>query len=357
MMRYLPFIIISIILYILFFYHNQQSELIISGSTISSEEVSEKIITLDFKKVAQQDKQQVPTSVIQFVKAEYLKEEQIPVTEAMELATDSSTVSDIPKQASTESIIAIDAPKQASIDSVIVANAPKQAATDLALLTMAKTSLQITEEVPSDNTLIVVNTVDNSQQKNTSTTISQQSNNNIKYFQASIKSTPASDAALLKGEIYERYFYVDLPPEPKKQAKQRSITDSINKKETTVITKAPSQVIVKEVNGKNKRSFKKQVKPSQTLNKNKGLQEAIAVSGNKPDYPNKARNGNLQGEVSIKFTVNMRGYSKNPQVISSSGHKALDDAVLDFINNERFMPALEGIEKVTSEQQYSFSYK
>ena len=52
----------------------------------------------------------------------------------------------------------------------------------------------------------------------------------------------------------------------------------------------------------------------------------------------------------------MQGKTRKPQLVTSSGHQILDSAVLEFINNERFMPALKGIEKVTSEQQFSFQY-
>ncbi|WP_211217174.1 energy transducer TonB, partial [Psychromonas hadalis] len=41
----------------------------------------------------------------------------------------------------------------------------------------------------------------------------------------------------------------------------------------------------------------------------------------------------------------------------SSGHKTLDNAVLEFIKKEHFMPALKGIEKVTSEQLFSFKFE
>ena len=53
-MRYLPFIIISFVLYALFFYNNQQPELLTATSEADS---VEKVVPLDFSKVIEQGKQ------------------------------------------------------------------------------------------------------------------------------------------------------------------------------------------------------------------------------------------------------------------------------------------------------------
>ena len=106
---------------------------------------------------------------------------------------------------------------------------------------------------------------------------------------------------------------------------------------------------------KPKRSFKKQVKAMPAPGE-QTLQEAIAVSGNKPHYPKAAKSKQQQGLITVKFIVTMQGKTKNAQITKSSGHTILDGAMLEFIKKERFMPALKGIEKVTSEQQFSFKF-
>lgn len=195
-------------------------------------------------------------------------------------------------------------------------------------------------------------------------------------FYASVKSTPAKEGALLKGEFYERDFYLHLPPPPAeiKAPKKKKKSAKTSKKFTTAKVAATSSVsseLLKQVpskasknpevntatqkSDKPKRSFKKSVKPMQASSK-QGLQEAIAVSGKQPQYPQKARKDKLKGTVSVTFTVSMQGKTRNPALATSSGHKILDSAVLEFIEKERFMPALKGIEKVTSEQQFSFTF-
>ncbi|MFT5558960.1 MAG: protein TonB, partial [Sphingobacteriales bacterium] len=48
---------------------------------------------------------------------------------------------------------------------------------------------------------------------------------------------------------------------------------------------------------------------------------------------------------------------KNPKILTSSGFSLLDDAVLAFINQELFMPALQGEDKVISEQFFAFRFE
>ena len=55
--------------------------------------------------------------------------------------------------------------------------------------------------------------------------------------------------------------------------------------------------------------------------------------------------------------VMKNGQAMAIKLTTSSGHEMLDKAVLNFIENERFMPALEGQERISSKQSYSFSYQ
>jgi len=164
----------------------------------------------------------------------------------------------------------------------------------------------------------------------------------FKTLLATINLTPASDAALLKGEIHERYFHLDFPLPPARKKQPQKAATTATKKVTKSVKRA-----------KPTRSFKS----NSATTTQQGLQNAIAVSGNTPAYPQHAKKDKLQGTVTAKFTVNMQGKTKNPHIVISSGHQILDDALLEFIHQERFMPALQGVEKVTSEQQLSSQYK
>ncbi|ABM05033.1 outer membrane transport energization protein TonB [Psychromonas ingrahamii 37] len=92
--------------------------------------------------------------------------------------------------------------------------------------------------------------------------------------------------------------------------------------------------------------------------KNQGvLQEAIVVSGRKPVYPQRAILRNQQGRVVIKLTITKKGLPKNPKILTSSGFPLLDDAVLAFVDQELFMPALQGEDQVMSEQLFAFRFE
>lgn len=333
-MRYLPFIVISLVLYILFFYHNQQPELLSANQT----NLDEKIIPLDFDEVAQLDKKSLD------------KANAVTETEFQ------------PQQPK------IDEKTMAS--TIVIATSSAEKTVAPALITTVK------ETSPKE----IVST-------KTTTAIKSSHKNNA--LIASIKSTSADEVSRLRGELYDENFHLDLPAPPvkkkvpkKKKAKTKQtslvaktttpknevVTDSISsellKQKSNVISKPKKTVMATPVepqaekkNEKPKRAFKKHVKPMQAANDEKNLQEAIAVSGNKPRYPEKAKAEKQQGQVAVKFTVNMQGKSKNPEIVRSSGHKILDNAVLEFIATERFMPALKGIEKVTSEQQFYFKYE
>ncbi len=285
-MRYLPFILISLVLYTLFFYNNQQPNLL-SPESVNT---GKKIVPLNFVKLAEQDKQQNQTISLII---------QHPVEQSKR------TVSPIPLSITTKTV---------------------------------------QKSQPSSPPVQV----------------------NKAQLLASIKTTPASETALLKGELYEQDFHLNLPAPPikKRPAKKKttvvttSLSSQLLKQKKIVISKPQNSTASTNETTKPKRSFKKQVKPTLTAVKNElGLQEAIAVSGNKPHYPKKAKANKQQGIVTIKFTVTMQGKSKRPKIIRSSGHKTLDNAVLEFIKKEHFMPALKGIEKVTSEQLFSFKFE
>jgi protein TonB len=312
-MRYIPFIFISLILYTLFFYNSQQPDLLSVSNTTEKVIIDSKIIQLDFEKIEKKEQQQAS----------------------------STTVS-----ATTKTIV-ISAPA----------------------ITQKITPIPLSIQTPKIQTHREVYAVTTEFEDKVITIKPKQQEQKIEQLQVSLQSMPASESALLKGEFYERNFHLDLPAPPvqKKKPKKKSLKSKktpSNKVTEIAQTSVSSQLLKQEnstskikesANLKPKRSFKKRVKPLVESNE-KGLQEAIAVSGNTPNYPTKAQDEKLQGTVTVKFIVNIQGKSKKPYIVTSSGHKILDTAVIDFIEKERFMPSFNGVEKVTKEQQFSFRF-
>lgn len=108
----------------------------------------------------------------------------------------------------------------------------------------------------------------------------------------------------------------------------------------------------------NKAVFKKQPVADTSKTQDQGtLQEAIVITGNTPTYPQTAILRNQQGRVVVKLTVTISGRAKDPEIITSSGYKTLDNAILDFVKKELFMPAHKGEEKITSDQVFSFRFE
>ncbi|MFT6926896.1 MAG: protein TonB [Psychromonas sp.] len=143
-------------------------------------------------------------------------------------------------------------------------------------------------------------------------------------------------------------------------------TDEIISKQTEQLSKTQTQAEIPPVPTNSSAKKKKVVKRSPSENssslargtKNQGvLQEAIVVSGRKPVYPQRAILRNQQGRVVVKLTVTQKGLPENPKILTSSGFSILDNAVLTFINQELFMPALQGEDKVNSEQLFAFRFQ
>ncbi|WP_028864564.1 energy transducer TonB [Psychromonas aquimarina] len=173
----------------------------------------------------------------------------------------------------------------------------------------------------------------------------------------SIHETSAESDALLKSEQYEKDFHLDLPAAP---VSRKAPAKKLKKPLKAPKPQPPASSEIIKHQEKPKRVFK----PSPADNaaapssqKQGVLQEAIVVSGNKPTYPNRAVLRNQQGRVVVKLTVTMSGKAKNPKIITSSGYPILDNAVLEFISKELFMPAHKGEEKITTEQLFSFRFE
>lgn len=176
-----------------------------------------------------------------------------------------------------------------------------------------------------------------------------------------IKQTAAINDAMLKAELFSADY------------KQKALTSEIAAK--TVEKTAAKEPPIKSKPVKTMHPIKEAQKPEIAPQQEKSkpvvkkqppadsaqtqgvLQEAIVVSGNTPNYPTRAILRNQQGRVVVKLTVTTKGKGKNPQIITSSGYSILDNAILDFIQKELFMPAHHGEEKITSEQVFSFRFQ
>ena len=389
-MRYLPFIIISLILYTLFFYNNQDPELLTVSDTSS-----EKVVPIDFdlsdelnKKTALEEKpsqtdktliEEQPTVLVEktIVKEKPTLDESNIEEKELSLIKEVNTEE---QQASVEEKTQI--VEQAQL---AVASQSADSTTTVVAESPAKTENiePLSAETASEE--VTASTIETVKVKTQATDLPEELATDIKnskQIEQSANSSIAIESALLKGEYYQANLLTNLPPLPVKKKTALAKNNSKTKKTTTKASASPqkreveqaslSSVLLNKKAGntsqtvpnftvtnksdKPKRTFKKQVKstPAPAI---PGLQVAIAVSGNKPQYPEKAKANKLQGTVTARFIVNTQGKTKNAQVINSSSHKELDNALLEFVEQERFMPALDGIEKITSEQQLSFKYE
>ena len=167
----------------------------------------------------------------------------------------------------------------------------------------------------------------------------------------STQSTATLKAALFDEQLQAPKEPVNEPQAMPKVKKIRKLTTQEQVKADDSKAAATDKEVIKK---------QPQTEPSSTEHSalNQGvLQQAIVVSGRKPVYPQRAILRNQQGRVVVKLTVTSLGKPKNPSILNSSGYNILDEAVLEFINRELFMPALQGQERVTSEQLFAFRFE
>lgn len=409
MMRYLPFMLLSLVLYTLFFYYHKQPDPLVS-SPINNQQVmlddrlavnilqqetaqSAGLATLDALEEVVQP-MHITTSTSQAVMTQQALNEEVvtvslPASETQRLLTQSLPTNELESsaaQATANTEALVTQTEEASLSTLDLLEAPSSAAitTEVATILPAPidsmvtiTSTGVATSAPISDTEVKTAAVNTSKQEATIET-------SIPLFPTSEESEQAIDSATLKAEFFDNTFKGHIAPKtPPKSAKKKpkKVTKLVKIKPKAAVTQKQvtqkqvaldkgslSAALLKENKisvsqqskaaavepSKAKRSFKKQAK---TLNAPvvPGLQNAIAVSGRTPAYPPQAHGE--KGSVTAKFTVSMQGKAKNAQISVSSGHKVLDDALLKFISQERFMPALEGTEKVTSEQQLPFEYR
>ena len=74
-------------------------------------------------------------------------------------------------------------------------------------------------------------------------------------------------------------------------------------------------------------------------------------------YPAIAVRLNQEGTTTVRFTVNTDGSVSNVQVVSSSGHDALDQAAIRCASSWRYKPALDGGQAVAAPWTTNVSWK
>lgn len=85
--------------------------------------------------------------------------------------------------------------------------------------------------------------------------------------------------------------------------------------------------------------------------------QARILSDQKPKYPRRAIARDQQGQVKLRLFLNARGEVERYEVIASSGFKLLDRAVQQFVQQERFVPAMRNGLAVASTQTFSFTFR
>ena len=334
--HYFPFIIISFLLYAVFFYFHEDllpSNQIKQLTTKKVTEITQPILTeTPITKAASPLKISASTTII--------KEQEAPLT---------SNQQHINQQRSDQKLqIAPQSKQQAAI---IIDSITEQLPTS------------ITIETP----LLEATQADYQEAK-------------IRH-QHSIKNHLSADDALLKAFIFNQNM-INLPAlipkkitnsKPSKKAKNLSpSSDGLN--DNRALTSIASTLPIKNsapIIRNNKIKIIAKKPPEQTsMSRNEpkkinakstdkltALQEAVAISGKKPKYPQRAALRQQKGQVKATMIVMKNGQTMAVKLTTSSGHEMLDKAVLNFIENERFMPALKGQDKISSEQSYSFSYQ
>lgn len=71
-----------------------------------------------------------------------------------------------------------------------------------------------------------------------------------------------------------------------------------------------------------------------------GDRNAIALPCAKPEWPNGARRGELQGIVTLHFLVDVDGTVTDTKLIKSSGSKKIDEATIKGLKKCQFLPAV-----------------
>lgn len=87
------------------------------------------------------------------------------------------------------------------------------------------------------------------------------------------------------------------------------------------------------------------------------IRTATPKTANLPKYPRRAIRQSLEGTVEVLFSVGRDGQASDLSLAVSSGYSLLDNAVIDFIQQESFEPATDGLVPIDSLQRYRFRFQ
>ncbi|WP_354623310.1 TonB family protein [Psychromonas sp. MME2] len=379
--NYLPFILITLFLYGLLFSKHKEAT-IIEKPLINS---GQQAVQVDFMELPSTDHPIATENAIEPIKTaesddaqsqEVIKETEITVTEELikedvaekpaadQLASDAPASTPVQTEPTkTEQAAEISSAKikitpkkptsndplttNESVNKVEVKTPPESsAATPVSQVVKNETEAQsASPEIASSEPAAAATTAQ--QETNKAAKEIQDANQKL---QKSIQETPAINDATIKGALFDERVKLESTSAAESQKTQQKTNKNSSKSKLPETKKVNKPVFKKALNSATENGLPSSENPG-------ALQEAIVVSGNKPIYPKQAILRNKEGRVVVTLTVTRKGKPKDAKITTSSGHDILDNAVLAFINNEQFMPALQGEEKITSEQIFSFRFQ
>ncbi|SHG13033.1 outer membrane transport energization protein TonB [Marinomonas polaris DSM 16579] len=129
-------------------------------------------------------------------------------------------------------------------------------------------------------------------------------------------------------------------PEPKPKPKPKPEPEPEPKKEEPVVKAAPKQVAPQSMANQKATTGSSN---SATSGGNPGAKanyftQLKSVLGQNKRYPRASRRRNEEGVVSLSFVAHADGSVSDVKITESSGHKRLDDAVLDMIKRSTPLP-------------------
>lgn len=100
----------------------------------------------------------------------------------------------------------------------------------------------------------------------------------------------------------------------------------------------------------------KAAKQERTSATQERLIAARPASNKKPKYPRRAIIRNQQGSVRVELLIKQNGFVEEATLLESSGFPLLDKSVLKYVNEERFIAALDKGLPVASTQLFTYRF-
>lgn len=102
---------------------------------------------------------------------------------------------------------------------------------------------------------------------------------------------------------------------------------------------------------------KKEIRPHQEKKiSSSALKPAKSLVHLEPHYPERARLMELEGRVTIAFTVSDKGDVTKTSVVKSTGYDILDREAIRTLKEASFRPAMENGVAIKSQQQMTFKF-